>query len=97
MIPKRSPDGLGLLIEAFDNNHHNPHQQQQHYHHHQQPQSMPVAGAPYDPTSISPHDYYAQASLAMNDGYEHELGYFISDGLVTSPVQNWVAAGQMYR
>ncbi|KAK0733686.1 hypothetical protein B0T26DRAFT_631339 [Lasiosphaeria miniovina] len=70
------PDGLGLLIEAFDT--------------HQ-------TGLPdprYDPQTAA-QDYYPQTGLAVNDGYENELGYYMSDG-VPATMQNWVSGSGMY-
>ncbi|KAK3394123.1 hypothetical protein B0H63DRAFT_36844 [Podospora didyma] len=83
MSGRQSTDGLGLLIEAFDT--------------HQTGAVPPGAGGPgpaYDPHS-APHEYYPQPGLPMNDGYENELGYYMSDG-VPPTMQNWVGGGGMY-
>ncbi|KAK0729701.1 hypothetical protein B0H67DRAFT_559408 [Lasiosphaeris hirsuta] len=97
--PMRS-EGLEMLLEAFDiqpdgmsrppppnvGNTGPP-----------QPPSGPVAvsvGPPYDPHAVS-QEYYQQTALVMNDGYENELGYYMSDG-VSSVMQNWVSGGNMY-
>lgn len=33
----------------------------------------------------------------MNDGYEHELGYYMSDGVSTGiQQQSWAGGGDMY-
>jgi len=79
---RQQPDGLGLLLEAFDT---------------QTgggvaptttggPGGAPVQGpssaAAYDPQAPpAPQEYYPQTGLAMNDGYENELGYYMSDGV----------------
>ena len=53
-------------------------------------------GTVYDPQA-APQQYYTQPALAMNDGYEHELGYYMSDGVPqTMPQQSWAGEGGMY-
>ncbi|KAK4155157.1 hypothetical protein C8A00DRAFT_42210 [Chaetomidium leptoderma] len=90
--PRPTTDGLGLLIEAFDT--------------HQTAGGAPVPGttsAPpppgtvYDPHT-APHQYYPQQpALAVNDGYEHELGYYMADGVPPPPMQqSWSGGGDMY-
>lgn len=86
-------DGLGLLIEAFDT--------------HQTAATTPAQAVPgtsatappgtvYD-AQAAPQQYYAQPALAMNDGYEHELGYYMSDGVPqVMPQQSWAGEGGMY-
>ncbi|KAL2142445.1 hypothetical protein VTI28DRAFT_1154 [Corynascus sepedonium] len=86
-------DGLGLLIEAFDT--------------HQTATTTPAQAVPgtsatappgtvYD-AQAAPQQYYAQPALAMNDGYEHELGYYMSDGVPQAmPQQSWAGEGGMY-
>jgi len=89
--PRQTTDGLGLLIEAFDTH---------------QTAAAPVPGttsappphppgAVYDPHT-PPQQYYAQPALAMNDGYEHELGYYMSDGVPPVMQQSWASGGDMY-
>lgn len=89
-------DGLGLLIEAFDT--------------HQTavgPAPAPGAGgAPGSHPPPSPYgahppppphpqqQYYAQAGLPIDDGYENELGYYMSaDGVGAPAMQAWAAGG----
>ncbi|KAK0723867.1 hypothetical protein B0T21DRAFT_44879 [Apiosordaria backusii] len=93
---RQSTDGLGLLLEAFDHRSaagppgpglHDPHGAEG------QGQGPP-AGAPYDPRT-APQSYYPYHGLPMNDGYENELGYYMSDG-VPSTMQNWVGTPHMY-
>ncbi|KAK4125029.1 hypothetical protein N657DRAFT_570301 [Parathielavia appendiculata] len=87
--PRPTTDGLGLLIEAFDTH---------------QTAAAPVApvttsapppGTAYDPHT-APQQYYPQPPLAANDGYEHELGYYMSDGVPPAMQQSWAGAGDMY-
>ncbi|KAK4194554.1 hypothetical protein QBC40DRAFT_32621 [Triangularia verruculosa] len=97
---RQSTDGLGLLLEAFDTHRAAPGPPGS------GPHGLPVAegqgqgqgpppGAPYDPQA-APQPYYAQhPGLAMNDGYENELGYYMSDGVPPS-MQNWVGTPHMY-
>jgi hypothetical protein len=88
-------DGLGLLIEAFDA---------------RQSAAAPVQGvqgvpgnnnappppgAAYDPHA-TPQQYYPQPALAVNDGYENELGYYMSDGVPPAMQQSWAGGGDMY-
>ncbi|KAL2172624.1 hypothetical protein VTG60DRAFT_4743 [Thermothelomyces hinnuleus] len=104
-VPRPTTDGLGLLLEAFDT--------------HQTAaapaQSVPETNAPgapppppgtvYDPQA-APQQYlvHPQPALAMNDGYEHELGYYMSDGVpppaMQQPLQpqqpGWAGGGDMY-
>jgi len=89
--PRPTTDGLGLLIEAFDT--------------HQTAaapgQGAPTTGAPppgtvYDPHA-APQQYYPQQALGMNDGYEHELGYYMSDGVPPAmQQQSWASGANMY-
>jgi hypothetical protein len=88
--PRQTTDGLGLLIEAFDT-------------HQTAAAPPPNGGAPPPPgTAYDPHSalqYYPQPppALAMNDGYEHELGYYMSDGVgATMQQQSWAGGGDMY-
>ncbi|KAG7291600.1 hypothetical protein NEMBOFW57_001619 [Staphylotrichum longicolle] len=89
--PRPTTDGLGLLIEAFDT-------------HQTTPAPVPGTtsappphppGAVYDPHT-APQQYYAQPALAMNDGYEHELGYYMSDTVQPVMQHSWAANGDMY-
>lgn len=89
--PRPTTDGLGLLIEAFDT-------------HQTSPAPVPGTtsappphppGAVYDPHT-APQQYYAQPALAMNDGYEHELGYYMSDAVQPVMQHSWAANGDMY-
>jgi hypothetical protein len=96
---RQSTDGLGLLIEAFDTHHQAA----------GVPRPAPLppssaggpgsAGPTYDPHGPlpppAPHDYYPQPALPTNDGYENELGYYMSDGAPTT-MQNWAGGGTMY-
>lgn len=88
---RQTTDGLGLLLEAFDTH---------------QTAAGPVPGpsAPPPPpppvTAYDPHtsaqQYYAQPALAMNDGYENELGYYMSDGVAPTMQHSWAGTGDMY-
>ncbi|KAK4133360.1 hypothetical protein BT67DRAFT_462911 [Trichocladium antarcticum] len=100
--PRQTTDGLGLLIEAFDT------------HQTAAVPPVPGTtgggggGAPppppgpaYDPHAApQPQQYYPPhpPALAMNDGYEHELGYHMSDGVAvgTTMQPSWAGGGDMY-
>lgn len=91
-------DGLGLLIEAFD-------ARQSAAAAVQGVQGVqgvpgnnnapPPPGAAYDPHA-TPQQYYPQSALAVNDGYENELGYYMSDGVPPAMQQSWAGGGDMY-
>jgi len=86
-------DGLGLLIEAFDT-HHTPGTAPM-----PPGTTAPPSGPVYDPSHVSgppPPQYYPQPALAINDGYEHELGYYMSDGVPPVMQQSWATGGDMY-
>ncbi|KAK4145372.1 uncharacterized protein C8A04DRAFT_35863 [Dichotomopilus funicola] len=88
-------DGLGLLIEAFDTTHQTAATPAQGVSGNGAP-PPPPPGAVYDPHA-APQGYYPQQALAMNDGYEHELGYYMSDGVSTGiQHQSWAGGGDMY-
>ena len=89
---RQTTDGLGLLIEAFDT------------HHTTGPplpsvpggtaSAPPPPGAVYGPPhSSAPQQYYPPPALATNDGYEHELGYYMSDGVPPVMQQSWASGG----
>ncbi|KAK4242014.1 hypothetical protein C8A03DRAFT_11752 [Achaetomium macrosporum] len=86
--PRPTTDGLGLLIEAFDTHRTvdlpaTP-----------ETTSAPPPGAAYTVFTTS-QQYYSHPALAMNDGYEHELGYYMSDGEPPALQQGWVGGGDM--
>jgi hypothetical protein len=90
--PRPTTDGLGLLIEAFDT--------------HQTAAapvpappgttSAPSPGTAYDPHAAPQQYYPPPPALAVNDGYEHELGYYMSDGVPPAMQQSWAGDGDMY-
>ncbi|KAK3331041.1 hypothetical protein B0H66DRAFT_466912 [Apodospora peruviana] len=103
---QQSTDGLGLLIEAFDSHTGggvvSP-----------PTAGAAPGPPPYDPHAAAaaaaaaavvteqgyyhPHHQQAAAALGMNDGYENELGYYMSDPGGVSTIQNWaVPGGNMY-
>ncbi|KAK3311396.1 uncharacterized protein B0T15DRAFT_548868 [Chaetomium strumarium] len=86
--PRQATDGLGLLIEAFDT------------HRSADPPAAPeTTGAPPPGSAYTiftaPQQHYSHPVLAMNDGYEHELGYYMSDGEPPVLQQGWVGSGDM--
>lgn len=92
---RQSTDGLGLLLEAFDTHRSAPGPPGPGQHPHSAEGQGPPPGAPYDPQA-APQPYYTQhQGLPMNDGYENELGYYMSDG-VPQTMQNWGGTPHMY-
>jgi hypothetical protein len=91
-------DGLGLLIEAFDARQSSAAPVQGVQGVQGVPgnnSAPPPPGAAYDPHA-TPQQYYPQPALAVNDGYENELGYYMSDGVPPAMQQNWAGGGDMY-
>jgi hypothetical protein len=78
MGARQSTDGLGLLIEAFDTSQQG----------NMAPSGPGSAGQQYNPhAGPPPQEYYPQAPLAINDGYENELRYYMADDMPT--IQTW--------
>ncbi|KAK4043803.1 hypothetical protein C8A01DRAFT_12763 [Parachaetomium inaequale] len=97
-------DGLGLLIEAFDTHQTaaEPPQVQGEAGPVETSAPPPPPGAVYDPHVVpqqqqqQQQQYYPQqqALATMNDGYEHELGCYMSDGVPPPGMQQgWAGAG----
>ena len=79
---RQQPDGLGLLLEAFDTQTGGGVAPTTTGGPGGAPGQGPSSAAAYDPQAPpAPQEYYPQTGLAMNDGYENELGYYMSDGV----------------
>jgi hypothetical protein len=88
---RSTTDGLGLLIEAFDT-----HQTAASPVPPPERSSAPPPGTPYEPHAPPQQYYPPPPALAVNDGYEHELGYYMSDGVPPPMQQSWAGGGDMY-
>jgi len=80
-VLRHQADGLGLLIEAFDT-------------HHQAGGTVvsPGVSNPYDPSGTQ-QDFFTPATLPTNDGYEHQLEYYITaGGHVPAAMGAWLGA-----
>lgn len=79
MGARHQTDGLGLLIEAFDT-------------HQAGTVVSPGVSNPYDPSG-NPQDFFTPATLPTNDGYEHQLEYYITaGGHVPAAMGAWLGA-----
>ncbi|KAK4232354.1 hypothetical protein QBC38DRAFT_463899 [Podospora fimiseda] len=59
-------------------------------------QAMPPAPM-YDPTPIPPEEDHFADALELNDGYEHELRNFVSDGVTESAQPNGPSISRLFR